>query len=180
MALSRDISERKRTQESLTLFRSLIDHIQDSIEVIDPQTGRYLDINEQTCLAHGYTREEYLALTVMDIDPVVDANSWENSGGTEQWEGAHVFESHHRRKDGSLFPVEVKANFIRLDRDYIVCVVRDITERKEVEAALKESEARYRTLFDDNPSCILPWKPMAQSLPSTVLVLNNSATPSLN
>ena len=152
VALSRDISERKRTQESLTLFRSLIDHIQDSIEVIDPQTGRYLDVNDQTCLAHGYTREEYLALTVMDIDPMVEANSWENSGGTEQWEGAHVFESHHRRKDGSLFPVEVKANFIRLDRDYIVCVVRDITERKKVEAALKESEARYRTLFDDNPS----------------------------
>ncbi|MFN8487950.1 MAG: PAS domain S-box protein [Caldilineaceae bacterium] len=152
VALVRDITERKRTQAALTLFRSLTDHIQDSIEIIEPQTGRYLDVNEQTCLAHGYTREEYLSLTVMDIDPIVQSASWENSGGMEPWVGAHVFESQHRRKDGSHFPVEVKANYIRLDRDYIVCVVRDITERKQVEAALKESEARYRTLFDDNPS----------------------------
>ena len=92
-----------------------------------------------------------MALTVLDIDPLVGAASWEE-GGTEPWVGSHVFESKHRRKDGSIFPVEVNADYIRLDRDYIVTVVRDITERKQADAALKESEEQYRTLYEDNPS----------------------------
>ena len=102
----RDITERKRAEAALTLFRALIDRATDAIEVIDPTTGRFLDVNQTACLAHRYTRAEYLTLGVSDVDPLVAARSW--AGVAEEWHaGGQIFESLHRRKDGSTFPVEV-------------------------------------------------------------------------
>jgi PAS domain S-box-containing protein len=138
VSLVRDITERKRAEEALTLFRSLIDHTNDAIEVIDPETGRFLDVNEQACLALGYTREEYLTLTVSEINPMVAARSWEVTREELRRSGSLIRESQHRRKDGSVFPVEVNVNYIRLDRDYVLAVVRDITERKQAEAEIRK------------------------------------------
>jgi PAS domain S-box-containing protein len=139
--LRKEIIERKRAEQALTLFRSLIDHTNDTIEVIDPETGRFLDVNEQACRAHGYTREEYLTLTVPEIDPLIGARPWEETMEEVRRCGSLIMESRHRRKDGSVFPVEVNANYIRLDRDYHVAVVRDITERKRAEEALRQTQA---------------------------------------
>jgi PAS domain S-box-containing protein/putative nucleotidyltransferase with HDIG domain len=146
LSIARDITERKRTQEALTLFRSLIDHINDAIEVIDPETGRFLDANEQACLALGYTREEFLTLTVPEINPVVAVRSWKEIMEELRRFGFLIRESQHRRKNGSIFPVEINTNYIRLDRDYVLTVVRDITERKQAEEALRESAEQYRIL----------------------------------
>src|SRR5262245_33012985 len=71
-----DIAERKRTEEALLMFRALIDRANDGIEVIDPETGRFLDVNETACLAHGYTRDEYLSLSVRDVAPTSDPTAW--------------------------------------------------------------------------------------------------------
>jgi two-component system cell cycle sensor histidine kinase/response regulator CckA len=152
MGVGRDITERKQAQEALTLFRSLIDHANDIIEVADPETGRFLDMNERACLAHGYTREEYLALTVPQINPVVAARSWKKTVEEVRRSGSLIRESQHRHKDGSIFPVEININYVRLDRDYVLSVVRDITERKRTEEALRQSEERFRALYEDNPS----------------------------
>jgi PAS domain S-box-containing protein/putative nucleotidyltransferase with HDIG domain len=141
-----DITERKQAQEALTLFRSLIDQVSDIIEVADPETGRILDANERACLAHSYTREEYLALTIPQINPVVAARSWKETMDELRRSGSLVRESQHRRKDGSTFPVEININYVRLDRDYVLSVVRDITERKKAEQALRESEERLRQI----------------------------------
>ena len=64
-----DITERRRAEESLQLFRNLIDQSNDAIEVIDPITLRFIDCNESAYRSLGYSREEFLALTVFDIDP---------------------------------------------------------------------------------------------------------------
>jgi PAS domain S-box-containing protein len=139
--IAEDITERKRAEQALTLFRSLIDHTNDTIEVIDPETGRFLDVNEQACRAHGYTREEYLALTVSEIDPLIGARPWEETMEEVRRSASLIIESQHRRKDGSVFPVEINANYISLDRDYHVAVVRDTTERKRAEEALRQTQA---------------------------------------
>lgn len=138
--------------ESEARYRSLFHHINDGLEIVDPATERFLDINEHGCRTHGYTHEEYLALTVADIDPMIAAGSWEKMNWGEIWTGPRIFESQHRRKDGSLFPVEVNLNYVAAERPYMIALVRDITERQTAEKALKESEERYRTLFEDNPS----------------------------
>lgn len=153
--------ERKRAEESLTLFRSQIDQIKDTIEVIDPETGRYIDVNEQACRLHGYTREEFLALTIDDIDPLEAARP-EPIRDRLLHSGSLVFESLHRCKDGSTFPVEVNLNYIRLDREYNLAVVRDITERKRAESALRQAEEKYRNIFENSILGIYQTSPAGQ------------------
>ena len=120
-----------RSREALTLFRTLIDHSNDSIEVIDPVTGRFLDINLTACRGLGYSREEMLLMSLPDI-VVTEGSPFSMQEAIEELQrtGFKMVEARHRRKDGSTFAVEVNVRYIRLDRDYIVAVVRDITERK--------------------------------------------------
>ncbi len=66
--------------------------------------------------------------------------------------GSFIFEGEHRRKDGSRYPEEVSAKYVSLqDRDYIISTVRDVTDRRQAESALRESETRFRNLFDSSP-----------------------------
>ena len=122
-----DITERERVEEALLLFRALIDRSNDGIEVIDPETGRFLDVNETACLAHGYTREEYLSLSVKEVAPSSDPEAWGRNLEQLRRLGSRLHIGWHRRKDGSIFPVEVNITYVRLNRDYILAVVRDIT-----------------------------------------------------
>ena len=143
-----DITARKRSEESLGLFRNLIDQSSDAIEVLDPSTLRFLDCNTTAHQTLGYTREEFLALSAFDIDPFIDQSMLARLGEEMDKSGFAIFESVHRRKDGSTFPVEINAKTIRLERDYRLAVVRDITERKRAEKALQESEERFRQLSE--------------------------------
>jgi PAS domain S-box-containing protein len=152
--IQRDITARKQSEKSLRLFRSLIDLVNDSIEVIDPETGRFLDVNEYACRSHGYTREEYLALSVPEIDPLVGREPWAATLKSIRDTDALVIETAHRRKDGSVFPVEVNCSSVFVDREYILAVVRDISERKCAEQALRESEQRYKAIFQNAPDAL--------------------------
>jgi len=134
--IAEDITERKRAEKSLALFRALIDHTTDSIEVVDPETGRFLDVNERACRDHGYSREEFLQLSVRDVEAMIDLfseDAWRTIVENIRTQGSQIVEGAHRRKDGSVFPVEINTTYIRLDRDYLVAVVRDISGRKRAE-----------------------------------------------
>lgn len=135
-----DITERKSGEEALRLFRTLIDHASEAIEVIDPETFQFLDVNETACRMHGYSREEYLTMTVMDIDPVASREGPKSEGKGTRSVRSIVFESEHRRKDGSVFPVEVNFTRITLDREYALAFVRDITELKRLEEQFRQAQ----------------------------------------
>jgi PAS domain S-box-containing protein len=168
-----DITERKRAEEALLLFRALIDQSHDGIEVIDPETGRFLDVNETACRAHGYTRDELLALSIPDVAPAADPAAWARTLEELRRLGSRLHIGWHRRKDGSLFPVEVNVAYVRLNRDYIVAVVRDVTERKLAEEAARQSEERLRQavrvshlgIFDhDHRTDAVYWSPEERAL----------------
>lgn len=142
------ITERKKTDRSLELFRTLMDHSNDAVEVVDPETLHFLDVNEKACEDLGYTREELLALTVFDVDPGIDESKRVQVQAGLRDCGFMVLEGVHRRKDGSTFPVETSLGLVELDRSYIVAVTRDISDRKRAEDALRDSEDRYRDLVE--------------------------------
>ena len=143
-ALRKEIAERERTEQSLRLFRMLIDQSNDAIEVIDPETLRIIDANEKACIDLGYSREELLSLSVFDIDPSVDESVVAKVTGELRDSGSTIFEGVHKRKDGSTFPVEISLREVQFDRNYRVSVARDISERKHTEEALRKSEERFR------------------------------------
>jgi PAS domain S-box-containing protein len=145
------VHESERTIRELKLFRTLVDHSNDSIKVIDPETLRFLDVNEKACTELGYSREELLSLGVFDIDPAVTDSSAAKVRDELRKSGFIVMETLHRRKDGSTFPVEVSMRWVQLERDYIVSIARDLSERKQTEARLQVSENRYRAVHDSSP-----------------------------
>jgi len=150
----KDITEQKEAERSLRLFRTLIDQSNDAVEVVDPETLRFLDVNEKACKDLGYTREELLTMTVFDINREIDESVRNRVSEVLQRVGFVVREGIHWRKDGSTFPVETSLKLVQLERKYVITVSRDITERKEAEKALRESEDRYRDLVENSQDLV--------------------------
>jgi PAS domain S-box-containing protein len=137
-----DITERKKNEESLRLFRKLIDNSNDAIEVIDIKTGQYLDVNKKACSDLGYTREELLNMKVFDVDPNHNNETFKSMSKKFNPSGSMLLETQHKRKDGSIFPVEVNITLVELEKSYIISVVRDITERKHYEHELIKAKEK--------------------------------------
>jgi PAS domain S-box-containing protein len=133
-----EITKRKVAEDSAKLFRALVDHSEDAFFAADPATGRFLEANERGHSALGYTRDEFLALRVWDVDAALDESSWREQEKGFSTDTSVTFEAVHRRKDGSTFPVEITVRRVRLDRDYLVAAARDISERKQTQTRLQQ------------------------------------------
>lgn len=149
-----DITERKKSEAGMKLFRTLLDQSPDAIEVLDPDTFHFLDANQAAYRSLGYSREELLSMSAFDIDPALDrAKSTELTQELKKL-GFSVNEGRHRRKDGSEFPVEVSITYVQLDRDYMIAVARDISTRKQAERALERATRALRTLSACNEALV--------------------------
>jgi len=137
---SMDVTERKRAEEEVrtaeTRFRASVDHLTDSLFIHDDQDdqGRIMDVNQQACDSLGYTREELIGMTAFDYDALVDATFMRSLKERLARGEIFSFESAHRRKDGTVFPVEVRVRpFWHGDHRFGLALVRDITDRKHAE-----------------------------------------------
>ncbi len=146
----RDTTVRKQTQQRLKLFRTLLDNSSDAIEVLEPLTLHFLDVNEAECRALGFSREELLSMHIYDIDPALDEKMTKTIQEQIAKEGSARFEGVHRRKDGSTFPVEVSSKLVKLDKPYLLNIVRDITDRRQADTALKNEALRRRILMESS------------------------------
>jgi len=143
-AMVTDISERKQVEDALRLsearYRELFSAVLDPIHVFDADTLQFIDINESALRCYGYTREEFLNLKATDIsaDPENSRKSIEETVAEQR-----ALLRYHRKKDGTVFPVEISAvRFLLRERALICGVVRDITERKRAEAEKEKLEAQ--------------------------------------
>jgi len=144
--VARDITEKKLNENKVRLFRNLIDHSNDAVFVIDPQTGRFLDVNHKACSNLGYSNEELLNMNVIDIEAVLsDHSAWEERVEEVREKGHVSIERELKHKDGYVFPVEIAINFIsEKNNNYMIAIARDITERKKEEEERIKLEEQLR------------------------------------
>jgi len=153
IATNRDITERKRAEEALQQSelrnRTILRTALDGFWLVDPESSRILDVNDAYCQMSGYTRDEILQMTISDLEAVETLDEALEHAQKVKLLGEDRFESLHKRKDGSLFQVEVSIQTLSNDGDRNFAFIRDITARKAAEEALRKSEEQYRLLFDE-------------------------------
>jgi len=139
VAIVRDVTERKQAEAALRRYQLLAGHTRDIVLFLRREDGRILEANTAAHIAYGYSHEELLSLSIDDLRA-----SETKPLAHEQMDIADargiLFETVHRRKDSSTFPVEVSSRGATIDgARTLISVVRDITERKLAEDALREA-----------------------------------------
>ena len=133
----RRLSDLERVRNSELRYRAIVHTAADGFELFDAQ-GHYVDVNAATCQALGYSRDELLAMRVFDVDPTLTPESFAAQLDDLAGAGPVRFEAVHRRRNGEVFPVEVTTSVLELGgARCALALVRDITERKSVEAQLR-------------------------------------------
>jgi PAS domain S-box-containing protein len=127
-------AENKRAEEALRLAQFSVEHASDAIFWMNSH-GRMVYVNEAACRSLEYSREELLALSIPDIDPLFLKEDWGTFWEKIKPRGSMTFETQHRTKLGRVFPVEITANYVEFNgKEYSFAFARDITERQQAEA----------------------------------------------
>jgi PAS domain S-box-containing protein len=147
-----DVSDTRQAEEALRAseerFRTVFDRATDAFFLLDTQLN-VVDANRQACESLGRSREELVGMQPRDFDVELDEAFLRRLADRSDAGKPLTFETRHRRKDGTIFPVEVRTGTLRqAGVVHYLALARDITERKHAEAALRASEARFRTFVD--------------------------------
>jgi PAS domain S-box-containing protein len=157
----RDITERRRAEEALrlseSLYRRLFETAQDGILVLDADTGQVVDANPFMRELLGYSLEEFLGKKLWEIGPFKGVEASKSVFAELKVKDSVRYESLSlERKDGGRVAAEFISNaYFAGQRRLIQCNVRDITERRRAEEALRLSESLYRRLFETAQDGIL-------------------------
>jgi len=129
-------------------LRSIIQTTVEGFWIVGPDR-RFLDVNDAYLRLSGYSREEFLRMTINDIDCEKDVETTERSMAQVKETGAGTFEKRHRTKDGRVLDMAVSVTYLDFDGGRYLGFCRDITAVKAAEATLQASEAKYRNLFNN-------------------------------
>lgn len=143
LVLLTDVTRRLRAEQENRRFRTALDYSSDAIFLIDPETFGFIDVNATACNRLGYSSDELVHMGPGDISVDFDmakARALYRKLLASQ-NGADTVNACHRRKDGSVFPVEIGVRVMPCeDKPLIVSIARDISEKVRVEQMLQESE----------------------------------------
>ncbi|KST68604.1 PAS domain S-box protein [Mastigocoleus testarum] len=133
-----DITKRKQAEESLQLIQFALNRVQDCVFLVD-SLGNFSYVNEASCHILGYSQAELLNMSVFDVDITLPRDNWSKIWDQLKQEKFLNPESILQTKSGKQFPVEISANYLKFnDKEYSCAIARDITERKNADAALKQ------------------------------------------
>lgn len=132
------------------LYHSLMEQVSDAIFVARADDGSIVDCNDQAGKDSGYSRDELLRMTLFDLATEIQAGErWQAELDIFEQASHRLIVTQHRRRDGSIFPVEINARLIHKGKErYIVAVVRDQSQQQASEQKLIASEQTYRGLLD--------------------------------
>ena len=154
-----DINNRKLIEEALQQseqeYRSLFEQAHDAIIIFSPDNEIVLEVNQRACDIYGFPRSEFIGKSLEDITMNI-SDGKARIGETLSQKEYKNFETVQYRKDLSEMFLEINAALISYKgQPAILSINRDITQRKHIEEAMRESEEKYRALYEDNPSIYL-------------------------
>jgi PAS domain S-box-containing protein len=137
-------------------YRTLFDSSADAISIIDLDTGKFIECNKAAVKLHGtVTRENFLGLTPEQLSPKFQPNGVLSSKLSEKYiqmafkKGVKVFEWNHLRSDGTPFPTIVTLSAMTLgEKNLVLAFWKDITQLKQVEDTLRQSEEKFKNLVE--------------------------------
>jgi len=152
--IMRDITTRRQAdktlRESEERHRTILQTAMDGFWMTDLE-GHLLDVNETYCRMSGYSAQELLTMNISDVRVSDEGIDIISSNEKIKEQGEHSFETKNRRKDGSIYDVEVNVKYLPVDGGRLVTFLHDITERKKAEIALKKSEKLFQTMAEASP-----------------------------
>lgn len=150
----RDITGLKESEKVLARYRLLSAQARDIVLMVR-QTGEIVEANAAAVRAYGYTHAELLTMKIADLRAPESLKELQHQIEQANLNGI-LFETAHRRKDGTTFDVEVSAVGADIGGErFLLSIIRDISERKQTEEKLRESEARFRKMADNLP--VMVW-----------------------
>jgi PAS domain S-box-containing protein len=154
-----DITEQKSSEEKLRRqekqYRALFATYPSPTWVYDAETLAFLAVNDAAVENYGYSREQFLAMTVPDISPPEDIPEFLESGTitSDKPQAAGVWR--HRKKNGGIILAEIFSSAIQFEgRSAQLAIAIDVTEQRTAENAIRESESRLRAIIDNEPECV--------------------------
>ena len=150
----KDNAEHLRDDSRSSLFQLISSQARDIILLMH-RDGGIIEANEAAVAAYGYSRQELACMNISQLRSPCTLDAMPEQMMKADESGI-LFETLHKRKDGSLFPVEVSSRGTTIDgKRMLMSIIRDITEREQSRKALHESEKRYQEVFDNATDCII-------------------------
>ena len=152
--IARDITARKRAElalrESEERYRLLFDHSPHPMWIYEAETLAFQAVNEAAVRHYGYSREEFLRMTLKDIRPPEDIPVLLEKLSSQRQSSLKGYPHRHLKRDGTVIRVEITSHELEVGgRTCRVVLALDVTQRLRAEESLRESEERYRELFEN-------------------------------
>ena len=152
VGVTTDITERKLAEEKIRQsekeYRGLFESAHDAIVIFKPDNETVLDVNQKACEMYGLTKEQFIGMSMIKLSKYPDEGKV-HVNNTLREGIRYQFETTQFKADGSEIDLEISASVIEYKKQQaILSINRDITDRKLQERALRQSEERYRNLFE--------------------------------
>jgi PAS domain S-box-containing protein len=149
--LQLEMSIRKEAEQNLVLMNFAINNVYEGVFLID-DNARLHFVNEGACRILEYSRPELLSMSIWDIDIDFPMRRWPDYWNELKLIHSMTFDTNHKTKGGRIIPVEVNINYIEYDnQNYLMALVRDITERKQNEDALRRERTLLSQITETSP-----------------------------
>lgn len=144
LVVCQDITKRKQLEESLQISQYIFEQASLGIFLIDGKS-QIIDVNEYACRSLGYSKKELCNLSVFDIDPSLNKNQFSELRDESNTLKSTTIETHHRRKNGEIFPVQIFMSPLPYNNEKIrVSFVQDISEREQARLEQEKLEAQLK------------------------------------